>query len=146
MSVGRHLEIILIKSISRKKTEEMLLSTMMNNRTTLPLELEVDIFPLNRSGSDPDSGETGGREGGHFHLLSVAKLQIRDRDGFASCCPSPQFLLSSVRVLSQQPGSGFGLATHSIMVFDRAVDSHRDLENPARLPKVCHVKVPFREK
>ena len=102
---------------------------MMNNRTTLPLELEVDIFPLNRSGSDPDSGETGGREGGHFHLLSVAKLQIRDRDGFASCCPSPQFLLSSVRVLSQQPGSGFGLATHSIMVFDRAVDSHRDLEN-----------------
>ena len=117
LSVGRHLEIILIKSISRKKTEEMLLSTMMNNRTTLPLELDVDIFPLNRLGSSPDSGEAVGREGGHFHLLSVAKLQIRDRDGFASCCPSPQFLLSSVRVLSQQPGSGFGLATHLIMVF-----------------------------
>ena len=117
LSVGRHLEIILIKSISRKKTEEMLLSTMMNNRTTLPLELDVDIFPLNRLGSSPDSGEAVGREGGHFHLLSVAQLQIRDRDGFASCCPSPQYLLSFVRVLSQQPGSGSGLATHSIMVF-----------------------------
>ena len=93
----------------------MLLSTMMNNRTILPLELEVDIFPLNRLGSDPDSEEAAGREGGHFHLLSVEKLQSRDRDGFASCCPSPQFLLSSVGALSQQPGSGSGLATHSIM-------------------------------
>ena len=95
----------------------MLLSTMMNNRTTLPLELEVDIFPLNRLGSDPDSGEAVGREGGHFHLLSVEKLQIRDRDGFASCCPSPQYLLSFVRALSQQAGSGSGLAKHLIMFY-----------------------------
>ena len=51
----------------------MLLSTMMNNRTTLPLELEVDIFPLNRLGSDSDSGEAVGREGGHFHLLSLLR-------------------------------------------------------------------------
>ena len=98
MSVGRHLEIILIKSISRKKPEEMLLSTMMNNRTILPLELEVDIFPLNRLGSDPDSGEAVGREGGHFHLLSLLRSY---KAGIAMVLPAVVFLLSISSLLSE---------------------------------------------
>ena len=98
MSVGRHLEIILIKSISRKKTEEMLLSTMMNNRTTLPLELDVDIFPSTRSESDPDSGEAVGSEGGHFHLLSLLRSC---KAGIAVVLPAVVLLLSISSLLSE---------------------------------------------
>ena len=76
----------------------MLLSTMMNNRTTLPLELEVDIFPLNRLGSDPDSGETGGREGGHFHLLSLLRSC---KAGIAMVLPAVVLLLSISSLLSE---------------------------------------------
>jgi len=52
----------------------MLLSTLMNNRTTLPLELDVDIFPSTRSGSDPDSGEAVGSEGIAMVLPAVVLL------------------------------------------------------------------------
>ena len=76
----------------------MLLSTMMNNRTILPLELEVDIFPLNRLGSDPDSGEAVGREGGLFHLLSLLRSC---KAGIAMVLPAVVLLLSISSLLSE---------------------------------------------
>ena len=76
----------------------MLLSTLMNNRTTLPLELDVDIFPSTRSGSDPDSGEAVGSEGEHFHLLSLLRSY---KAGIAMVLPAVVLLLSISSLLSE---------------------------------------------
>ena len=76
----------------------MLLSTLMNNRSTLPLELDVDIFPSTRSGSDPDSGEAVGSEGEHFHLLSLLRSC---KAGIAMVLPAVVLLLSISSLLSE---------------------------------------------
>ena len=76
----------------------MLLSTLMNNRTTLPLEVDVDIFPSTRSGSDPDSGEAVGSEGGHFHLLFLLR---NCKSGIAMVLPAVVLLLSFSSLLSE---------------------------------------------
>ena len=71
----------------------MLLSTLMNNRSTLPLELDVDIFPSTRSESDPDSGEAVGSEGEHFHLLSLLRSC---KAGIAVVLPAVLLSISSL--------------------------------------------------